>query len=156
KSAAPTVCLIYTGIAGGSPDHVPGAGATRWTAPGQRRTEPTPHKPARHEPERTANEVSDANPRKRGQGRGKRRTDSGPRTGPSSRGRRSRPPRRDAARSADSAAPMDAASPDATTPDTCPTVPGDRANPTYHIETGDSGFIGDAPLPDGEGADLGD
>ena len=51
---------------------------------------------------------------------------------------------------------MDAASPDATTPDTGPTVPGDRANPTDHIETGDSGFIGDAPLPDGEGADLGD
>lgn len=51
---------------------------------------------------------------------------------------------------------MDAASPDATTPDTGPTVPGDRANPTDHIETGDSGFIGDAPLPDGEGAGLGD
>ena len=51
---------------------------------------------------------------------------------------------------------MDAASPDATTPDTGSTVPGDRANPTDHIETGDSGFIGDAPLPDGEGADLGD
>lgn len=100
--------------------------------------------------------MSDANPRKRGQGRGKRRTDAGPRTGPSSRGRRSRPPRRDSARPAESAAAHEAPSPEAPAPEPGPTLPGDRGVPEGHIESDGTGFIGDAPLPDRRGTEPGD